>query len=183
MPHSLVLMSGGLAERSLAGRTLGAHWSAVVAEAALPAVTPAARSGPLIVIDGRYAALAPARLRALAATLGEAPGPGGALSTPDGALVAVALRDADPGAGRALLSHPGGGTVLLEADESWSVQDEWGRAQAEGAVVQRVLRRLASVGVILVDPQRIWVEPSVRIAPGATLWGGSVLLGRTRVGR
>lgn len=181
MPRSLVLTSGA-DDPTLAGRSLSAHWSAVVADAALPAVTPSARSGTLIVIDGRYAALPAARLRALAATLGEAPGLGGALVTPEGALVAVALRSADPERGAELLAHPGGHTIHLSAGESWSVADEWGRAQAEAAVVQRVCRRLAAVGVRLIDPQRIWVEPSVRVAPGATLWGGAVLLGRTRVG-
>ncbi|MEZ4239982.1 MAG: DapH/DapD/GlmU-related protein [Myxococcota bacterium] len=52
---------------------------------------------------------------------------------------------------------------------------------AERALVGRRVRALAAAGVRIVDPDRVWVEATVTVAPGATLWGGCVLRGATRV--
>lgn len=174
MPQSMVQLDGDLASKPLAGRTLREHWQAVVAEAGLH---PDHGTGPCITVDGRFPAVAVRRLRDLAASL--VSGTGGALVAPDGTIVATARFDADPGIGR--LTHPGGRTLHLDEAEAVDVSDEWGRARAEAHVVAGVRRRLAAVGVRLVDPDRVWVEPTVRVAAGATLWGGCVLRGHTRI--
>ena len=60
-------------------------------------------------------------------------------------------------------------------------EEGWGHASAERAAVDQRLRRLVSTGVRLVDPAHIWIEDTVEVASGATLWGGCVLTGRTQI--
>ena len=177
MPQSVVVLDADLATTPLAGRTLADHWRAVLAEAAL---SPAEREGPTVTVDGRFPAVGAQLLRELATTLLDQ---GGAVVATDGTVVATARPDADPALGRALLTHPGGTTVVLEAPLLCNVAEEWGRSMAEVRIIAAVRRRLAGVGVRLMDPDRVWVEPMVRIAAGATLWGGCILRGRTRVAR
>ena len=177
MPQVVLVHTDEVVDTPVAGRTMKEHWAAVLTESGL---RPAVESGPLVVVDGRFAALRPARLRELAGALG-AGGVGGALQTPNGRLLAVALPHADPSDGPELLRHPGGHTWIASEQEGLTIQDPWERARAERAIVDGVLQRLVSVGVRVVDPARVWVEPGVRVAPGATLWAGCTLLGRTRV--
>jgi len=83
---------------------------------------------------------------------------------------------------RIALSEPYGPGDLLVPDEARIVVEHLGDlARAEALVVRRVVAALGRRGVVLHDPERIWVEATVDVAPGATLWGGCVLRGRTRV--
>ena len=59
--------------------------------------------------------------------------------------------------------------------------DQDAAARAEAELVRELVTRLGWSGVVLHDPDRIWVEPTVEVAPGATLWGGCVLRGLTRI--
>ena len=177
MPQ-VALVHLGVSGVLIAGRTVRDHWQAVVTEAGL---RPASERGPLVVVDARCAALRPARLRALAETLA-GHGIGGAALAPDGRVVAVALHEGPTEPGPEVLEHPGGHTLEVPAEEAWSVDDPWSRVKAEREVVDRVLQRLVAVGVSVIDPGRIWVEPGVRVAPNALLWPGVTLLGRTRIG-
>ncbi len=177
MPQMAIVELEDVAEVSVLGRTVREHWSAILTEASL---TSAATDGPLVAIDARYVALGPARLRALAETVAPGtPAPGGALVAPDGQVMGIASAR---GPAPEVLAHPGGITLLASAEEAWRIDDPWGLAQAERAIVDRLLRRLASVGVRLVDPARIWIEPGVRVAAGASLHGDCTLLGTTRIG-
>jgi len=149
------------------GRTLAAHWRALCDLARLSSGD---GPGPYIAIDGRFAALDPGTLRALAVP--------GALQAPDGQVVAVA--DSDPERARQLAvdGHP---VTVIGADEAHPIDDPWRRAAAERAVVNRHLRALVAAGVRVVDPARIWVEPTVTVQEGAVLWGGCTLRGNTHV--
>ncbi|MBX2799368.1 MAG: hypothetical protein KTR31_16960 [Myxococcales bacterium] len=179
MPSSYLSLSADLQELPFLGGTLGQHWASLLRQAAL---TPASSVRSQVVVDGRFAALDPARLRQLVQALGDGGEESVALVTPEGQRVAVAraepASDDDP-----LKAAADGPSIALTPAEVVDATDPWGRSLAERQVVDRSLRRLAALGVRLVDPARIWVEPSVRVAAGATLWGGSVLLGRTSVAR
>ncbi|MEM6930182.1 MAG: DapH/DapD/GlmU-related protein, partial [Myxococcota bacterium] len=72
----------------------------------------------------------------------------------------------------------GGG---VGGDAGAAIDEEWGRTMAERANVTRRLKRLANVGVRLVMPHTIHLDATVRVAAGATLYGGCVLLGQTRI--
>ena len=60
--------------------------------------------------------------------------------------------------------------------------DGWERAQQEARTVARRVEALGRAGVVLHDPDRIWVEEGVVVEAGAVLWGGCVLRGATRIG-
>ncbi|MEQ1500816.1 MAG: DapH/DapD/GlmU-related protein [Myxococcota bacterium] len=53
--------------------------------------------------------------------------------------------------------------------------------KAEPHVVRQYVAALAQSGVRVHDPDRVWVETTVEVAPGASLWAGCVLRGATRV--
>lgn len=183
MPHVVLVNVDDVANVTIAGRSLRDHWSALVAEAGLR--SPALQSpvqGSIVVVDARYPAIRAQRLRDLAQALAAEPPAGSALQSADGQVLAVALPDADPARGAELLVHPGGPTHVATRRESYGVADPFEHAKAERAVVDGLLQRLAAVGVRLHDPDRIWVDRGVRVAPGATVWGGAVLLGETRIG-
>jgi bifunctional UDP-N-acetylglucosamine pyrophosphorylase/glucosamine-1-phosphate N-acetyltransferase len=69
-----------------------------------------------------------------------------------------------------------------ELGDGIHVVDQVTRAIAEQLVVRRFVNRLLSEGVIIHDPGSVWVEGTVQVAAGATLWKGCVLRGTTRVG-
>ncbi len=46
----------------------------------------------------------------------------------------------------------------------------------------RVIDRLMTSGVSIVDPQQTYIEPDVEIGPESVIWPGTVLRGRCRVG-
>jgi bifunctional UDP-N-acetylglucosamine pyrophosphorylase / glucosamine-1-phosphate N-acetyltransferase len=60
-------------------------------------------------------------------------------------------------------------------------EDRDAAARAEAQLVRELVGLLGRGGVVLHDPDRIWIEPTVEVAPGATLWGGCVLRGVTTV--
>ena len=180
MPHVTLVHEEEIAEVPIAGRSVRAHWAATLAEAGLRRVE-GGGTHPLIVVDARFVAVRPSGLRALAATVAQ-DGLGGVLRTHSGRTVAVAVPEGEPEAGERLLHTGSGEVVTASPQEAWRIDDLWERAHAERAVVNEVLRRLASVGVRLIDPTRIWVEPGVRVAPGAVLWPDVTLLGQTRLG-
>jgi bifunctional UDP-N-acetylglucosamine pyrophosphorylase/glucosamine-1-phosphate N-acetyltransferase len=176
--HAALALSESLAQAPFLGAPLASFWRARLDQAGLVLAT--GGPGPWIIVDGRFPAVSPEALVALAETL---PGGGGALRSPDGPVVATARVTIDGGTpAMALLAHPGGRTLTLPADEALPVDDGWGLSLAERAVVDHHLRALARSGVRLHDPSRIWVEPSVTVAPGAELWAGAILRGHTTVG-
>ncbi len=61
-------------------------------------------------------------------------------------------------------------------------QDGYERSVAETAAVRRRVAELARAGVTVHDPDRVWIEGTGEVAPGAVLWGGVVLRGATRIG-
>ena len=188
MPAAVVDLPEPLMDLPLAGRTARRHWDEVLASAGLTRVQSIADAGDggLVAVDGRFAGVPPERLRELALLLSAV---GGMLCTAKGEVVAVAhlpgaLEDDHP------LLVPSGGHVLelngvdvIGGDAGASIESEWGRALAERAIVGRRLERLAAVGVRLVTPHTIHVDATVRVAPGATLYGGCTLLGQTRIER
>ncbi|MEN0064155.1 MAG: DapH/DapD/GlmU-related protein [Myxococcota bacterium] len=188
MPAAVVLMSDSIATLPLAGRTAGEHWDEVLARAGLNRIPPSevAQAPGVVAIDGRFAGLAPAHLRELAVLVSVV---GGRLLTPKGDLVAVAHPAGALEGGAGPLTSSGGHALTVGRDDALGgdatapIDDEWGRALAERAIVTRRLKRLAAVGVRLVMPHTIHVDTTVRVAPGATLHGGCVLLGQTRVDR
>jgi NDP-sugar pyrophosphorylase family protein len=173
-----IVLPSGLSRTLFAGRPLGDHLSAVASEAGLKTVR---RPGPLVTVDGLFAAVSADSLRGLADTLSSR---GGILRTSDGRVVATARREADPAADpRKLLANPDGAHLVVPDDEAVRVEDAWALALTEKAVVQRWLRALARKGVRLVDPARIHMEYSVVVHPGATLWPDVVLRGDTVIHR
>lgn len=189
MPAAVVVLPESIAALPFAGRTVRVHWDEVLGKAGLFAVREpdaATAVGGLVVIDGRFAGVAPNSLRELALLLSAV---GGKLVTPRGDLVAVAHPEGALADGQGLLVPSGGHTLTLapdaalDGDAGASVESEWGRALAERAVVTRRLERLAAVGVRLVLPHTIHVDATVRVASGAVLYGGCTLLGQTRIER
>jgi UDP-N-acetylglucosamine diphosphorylase/glucosamine-1-phosphate N-acetyltransferase len=73
------------------------------------------------------------------------------------------------------------GEVVVPPDERMLVEDGYQRSLAEQRVVARFVADLARSGVVVHDPERVWVETTVKVAPGATLWGGCFLRGKTVV--
>jgi bifunctional UDP-N-acetylglucosamine pyrophosphorylase/glucosamine-1-phosphate N-acetyltransferase len=61
------------------------------------------------------------------------------------------------------------------------VEDLWSLARAERTVRERHVADLARAGVRFVDPWRVVVETTVRIAPGCVVWPDVVLRGDTIV--
>ena len=170
-----VILPSGLARTPFAGRPLGDHVRGVCARADLP---DARAAGPLLVIDGLFAAVQPATLAGLAATTR---GRGCILKTSEGRVVAVAHPHADPAEDpRRLFSKPDGAeTRVLEGDEASRIEDWWTLARVEKTVVRHWLMELAADGVRLVDPDSIFLEYSVEVKAGATLWPNVVLRGDT----
>lgn len=52
---------------------------------------------------------------------------------------------------------------------------------AEPLVIAALVEALAIRGVVIHGAERVWVASTVEVAPGATLWGGCVLRGQTRI--
>jgi NDP-sugar pyrophosphorylase family protein len=175
-PTVYIILPEALSRMPFGGRPLGEHLTATAREAGLDA-RPA--KGPLITVDGLFGAVSAASLRRLADTLASR---GGILRTADGRVVATARPDGDPAADpRQLLGNPQGAQLEVPDDEAQRIEDAWGLALAEKAVVRRWLMAMAMAGVRLVDPERILVEHAVEVRPGATLWPNIVLRGNTVV--
>jgi bifunctional UDP-N-acetylglucosamine pyrophosphorylase/glucosamine-1-phosphate N-acetyltransferase len=55
-------------------------------------------------------------------------------------------------------------------------------AEVEHVLLQRLRERWMNQGVRMIQPETIYLEPSVELAPDVTLWPGVILRGRTRIG-
>ncbi|MGH9181479.1 MAG: bifunctional UDP-N-acetylglucosamine diphosphorylase/glucosamine-1-phosphate N-acetyltransferase GlmU [Acidimicrobiales bacterium] len=81
--------------------------------------------------------------------------------------------------------HSAGHKVLaVEADdasEALGVNDRVQLAEAEAVLRARINRRWMANGVTMFDPERTYVDSSVRLAPDVTLAPGVILQGRTFV--
>jgi len=172
-----IILPSALARTPFAGRPLGDHVRAVCQRADLPE---AFAAGPLLVIDGLFAAVQPSTLRTLADTASER---GGILKTSEGRVVAVVHPQADPADDpRALFTKPSGAaSQVVDGDEAQRIEDWWSLATVEKLVVRYWLKELAADGVRLVDPDSIFMEWSVDVRQGATLWPNVVLRGETIV--
>ena len=173
-----IVLPSGLSRTLFAGRPLGDHLLSVAEKAGLKTTR---GPGPLVTVDGLFAAVSPDSLQRLADSLASR---GGILRTSDGRVVATARLDADPASDpRQLLSNPEGAQLVVPDEESVRVEDAWALALTEKVVVRRWLKELAQKGVRLVDPDRIHLEYSVVVHPGATLWPDVVLRGETIIRR
>ena len=149
----------------MAGRDLRAHLHAVLVEAGFQVVDDAGEDLALHV-QGRFAAVRPQTLARLRL-------PGDAVCTPDGRTIAAV------GHGSSALSAVSG--ELASREEAHDAGTLAGRSRAERAVRVRNAYALEDAGVQVVDPERLVVDSTVRVEPGATLWPEVVLLGTTRI--
>ncbi|TBH21127.1 bifunctional UDP-N-acetylglucosamine diphosphorylase/glucosamine-1-phosphate N-acetyltransferase GlmU [Thermus thermamylovorans] len=68
------------------------------------------------------------------------------------------------------------------AEEALGVNTREELARAEGVLLQALRRAWMLRGVRMILPESVYLEPSVELAPDATLWPGVVLKGKTRIG-
>ena len=84
-----------------------------------------------------------------------------------------------------VLHDAGHKVVAVESDdpaEALGVNDRAQLAAAEAELRRRINHRWMQVGVSMVDPERTYVDASVRLAADVTLFPGTILQGRTVVG-
>ncbi len=72
---------------------------------------------------------------------------------------------------------------LEEAEEALQVNDRLELAAAEAAMRRRTLRRLMLGGVTVADPEATWVDCEVEVGEDTWIGEGSVIRGRSRIGR
>ncbi|MCA1691148.1 MAG: bifunctional UDP-N-acetylglucosamine diphosphorylase/glucosamine-1-phosphate N-acetyltransferase GlmU, partial [Actinobacteria bacterium] len=85
----------------------------------------------------------------------------------------------------AVLSQAGYWVTALETEdptEAFGVNDRAQLASAEGELRRRINRRWMRAGVAMIDPDRTYVDATVRLGPDVTLFPGTMLQGRTVVG-
>ncbi|MBN2797559.1 MAG: hypothetical protein JXX28_00270 [Deltaproteobacteria bacterium] len=99
---------------------------------------------------------------------------------PGRGAVAVALAGAGGGTCPEALRDPLD-PIDLPAEERLWAGDAWELALAERALLSARLERLGRAGVRLLDPSRVYLEPSVVVEPGAFLGAGVELRGATVV--
>jgi bifunctional UDP-N-acetylglucosamine pyrophosphorylase/glucosamine-1-phosphate N-acetyltransferase len=82
-----------------------------------------------------------------------------------------------------LLAEAGGpvGAIVTDESESLGVNDHTQLAAAGAALRRSINRRLMEEGVQMVDPDRVYVDAGVAIAPGATIYPDVYLEGETTV--
>jgi bifunctional UDP-N-acetylglucosamine pyrophosphorylase / glucosamine-1-phosphate N-acetyltransferase len=71
--------------------------------------------------------------------------------------------------------------ICEDANEAVGVNDRAQLAAAEAELRRRINLRWMQVGVTMVDPERTYVDASVKLAPDVTLFPGTILQGRTVV--
>jgi bifunctional UDP-N-acetylglucosamine pyrophosphorylase/glucosamine-1-phosphate N-acetyltransferase len=84
-----------------------------------------------------------------------------------------------------VLHDAGHKVVAVEADdtsEAIGVNDRAQLAAAEAELRRRINHRWMQSGVTMVDPERSYVDASVRLGPDVTVFPGTTLQGRTVVG-
>jgi bifunctional UDP-N-acetylglucosamine pyrophosphorylase/glucosamine-1-phosphate N-acetyltransferase len=85
-----------------------------------------------------------------------------------------------------VLHDAGHKVVAVECDdpaEAVGVNDRAQLAAAEAELRRRINHRWMQVGVTMVDPERTYVDASVKLAADVTLFPGTILQGRTVVGK
>lgn len=109
-------------------------------------------------------------------------------------LVAPALRRLDPenAQGEYYLTdvievlgaagYPIASYVVEDALEIVGVNDRAQLAAAEAELRRRTNQKWMSLGVTMIDPAQTYVDATVELAPDVTLFPGTILQGRTRVG-
>jgi len=86
----------------------------------------------------------------------------------------------------ALLRKEGGSVAAVsvpDASEILGVNTRKDLAMAAAVLNQRKLNALMDGGVTIWDPTRVWVDPEVRVGQDTELFPGTILTGRTVVGR
>jgi bifunctional UDP-N-acetylglucosamine pyrophosphorylase/glucosamine-1-phosphate N-acetyltransferase len=79
-----------------------------------------------------------------------------------------------------------GGAVTVgvgDPDEAIQVNDRVQLAAAEAALRRRTLRRLMLSGVTVTDPEATWIDCDVEVGEDTVIAPGSVIRGRSRIGR
>lgn len=74
------------------------------------------------------------------------------------------------------------GLEAEDANEFLGINSREQLAQAEALMLERLRRDWMAKGVRMILPETIYLEPSVRLAPDATLWPGVILRGSTQIG-
>ena len=69
-----------------------------------------------------------------------------------------------------------------DQDEVSGVNHRADLARSEAIARRRRNRQLMVAGVTMLDPERVYVEASVKIAPDVTIWPGVILRGQTIIG-
>lgn len=85
-----------------------------------------------------------------------------------------------------VLSHAGYPLAAVAADdptEALGVNDREQLAAAEKELRRRINRRWMLAGVGMIDPERTYIDASVQLGADATIFPGTVLQGRTTIGR
>ena len=81
--------------------------------------------------------------------------------------------------------HDAGHKVIAmeasDASEAMGVNDRHQLATAEAVLRRRINDRWMQAGVTMIDPERTYVDSSVRLSPDVTLFPGVILQGRTVV--
>jgi len=182
MARALVLLPRELAHVVVAGRALSDHWTWIGQRADLPVRTapfeePIGEDTPVIVIDGRHAALEPDTLKILAARLEE----GAVLLSPAGEVIAAALPAPEPDqpAGEALQSATARVEAVVSPLEAFAV--DAAPDASERAIRRRWADTLTAGGARFLDPLRTWVDTTVRVDAGAIVWPDVVLRGATHL--
>ncbi|HDH97464.1 MAG TPA: UDP-N-acetylglucosamine diphosphorylase/glucosamine-1-phosphate N-acetyltransferase [Proteobacteria bacterium] len=67
--------------------------------------------------------------------------------------------------------------------EFLGINDRWQLARAQRILQERVAEKLARDGATLIAPDRIYIEPQVKVASDVVIWSDVVLRGKTKVGR
>ena len=69
------------------------------------------------------------------------------------------------------------------SEAAWGVNDRVQLAVAERIARQRINEHHMRAGVTIVDPAATYIDYGVEIGCDTTIWPGTVLSGRTRIGR
>lgn len=72
--------------------------------------------------------------------------------------------------------------VASDKEETQGVNDRVQLAAAEAALRRRINERWMREGVTMIDPSRVLLDASVKLARDVTLWPGTILKGATSIG-
>ena len=76
-----------------------------------------------------------------------------------------------------------GSVVAEEAAETHGINDRVQLADAEARLRRRTNTEWLDAGVTMVDPAQTYIDVTVQLAPDVTLFPGTILQGRTVIGR